>query len=207
LALSTSNTFHTAAASDSISAARGYWNSSFKALLENFASANAIPAIPNINFEGGTVAPPQGMLYFNATTGAMYVNTDKYGSGPYGSFRRLGIGTRSYTDLAAAVTDNAALDPGELIVVINDTGGSPANNRLYLVSDTNKTLVDVSRQADRSISNVSLKAQSITGFEIASGTINNTHIADGTIITADVADNSITDQKLNSTLVLLGMVL
>lgn len=207
MSLSTSNTFHTAATTDSISAARGYWNSSFKALLQNFASANTIPAIPNINYEGGTIAPPSGMLYYNSTTGAVYLNTNKYGSGPYGSFRRLGLGTRSYSNLSAASSDSGSLDPGELIVIINDTGGSPANNRVYLVSDTNKTLVDVSRQADRSVSNVSIKAGSITGFEIATGTINNTHIADGTVIAADVEDNSITDEKLNSTLVLLGMVL
>ena len=47
MAITTSNTFHTAAISDTISSARGYWNSSFQALLRNFNSANATPNANN----------------------------------------------------------------------------------------------------------------------------------------------------------------
>ena len=133
MAITTSNTFHTAAISDTISSARGYWNSSFQALLRNFNSANATPNANNLNFEGALTTEPDGMLYYNNTTGGMYLHTTKFGQGPYGNFRRAGLGTRPYTTVAAAALDSAALDPGELKVVINDTGGTAANNRVYLV--------------------------------------------------------------------------
>jgi hypothetical protein len=49
--------------------------------------------------------------------------------------------------------------------------------------------------------------KTITGAEIANNTITAEHIADGTVIAADFADESVTDSKLNSALVLLGLVL
>ena len=211
MAITTSNTFHIPANTDTISTARGYWNSSFKAILQNFASANAIPVTTNINYEGSLTTAPEGMLYYNSNTGGLYINSTgsdmDFGSGPYGTFRRLGLGTRAYDDVASAVTNQAHLDPGELIVVINDTAGSAANNRLYLVSDSSKTLKDVSVPYDRTVANTAIVAGSITEFEIATGAITADKIADGTIIEADVANESITDSKLDSSLVLLGLVL
>jgi hypothetical protein len=207
MSLTISNTFHLATTADSLASSRVYWNSSFKAVLQNFASANAIPVSTNVQYEDGLTSAPEGMLYYNSSSGGMYINTTTYGSGPYGSFRRLGLGTRAYNTLAAASSDSAKLDPGELLVVINDTAGSPANNRVYLVSDSSKTLVDVGVPYFRSVANTTVVAKSLTGYEIADGTITAAHIADGTIIESDFADNSVTDAKLNSALVLLGLVL
>ena len=207
MSLTTSNTFHLAASADTLASSRIYWNSSFKAILQNFASANAIPVSTNLTYEDGATSAKEGMLYYNSTTGGMYLNTESYGSGPYGSFRRLGLGTRAYDNIGEASNDASNLDPGELLVVINDTAGSAANNRVYLVSDTNKNLVDVSIPYSRTVANTAIVAKSLTGYEIADGTITASHIADGTIIEADVADESITDSKLDSALVLLGMVL
>lgn len=206
MALSQSNTFHIPNQQDSIALSRTYWNNSFKAVLQNFASANAIPITTNINYEGATQSPPDGMLYFNSTTGALYLRNSAEASGPYGSFRRLGLGTRAYSNLASAASDEGTLDVGELLVVVNDTAGS-ANNRLYLVSDTNKTIIDVGIPGDRSVANTSIIAKTITGFEIADGTITSDHIANGTVIAADVADESITDSKLDSSLLYLALVM
>ena len=186
MAITTSNTFHTAAISDTISSARGYWNSSFQALLRNFNSANATPNSNNLNFEGALTTEPDGMLYF----------------------WRAGLGTRPYTTVAAAALDSAALDPGELIVVINDTGGTAANNRVYLVSDDNKHLIDVGiPTTDGVIANNTIVSKSITGNEIADNAITSDHIAPGTVIETDFADESVTDSKLDSSLVMLSMVL
>lgn len=208
MAITTSNTFHTAAISDTISSARGYWNSSFQALLRNFNSANATPNSNNLNFEGALTTEPDGMLYYNNTTGGMYLHTTKFGQGPYGNFRRAGLGTRPYTTVAAAALDSAALDPGELIVVINDTGGTAANNRVYLVSDDNKHLIDVGiPTTDGVIANNTIVSKSITGNEIANNAITSDHIAPGTVIETDFADESVTDSKLDSSLVMLSMVL
>lgn len=211
MAITTSNTFSIPGATDTISSARGSWNSSFKAILQNFASANAIPVSTNLDYEGSTTDPKEGMLYYNSNTGGLYLNSIdsdmNFGSGPYGSFRRLGLGTRAYDDIASASTNEAHLDPGELIVVINDTAGSAANNRLYLVTDTSKTLKDVSIPYDRTVSNTAIIAETITQHEIADGAITSSKIADGTVIAADVADESINDSKLDSSLVLLGLVL
>lgn len=206
MALSISNTFHTPTSSDTIAASRGYWNSSFRAILQNFASANAIPVASNFNIEGNLTSAPEGTLYYNSVTGGLYLNSSLYGSGPYGTFRRLGLGTRSYSTLAAASSDSGNLDPGELIVIINNTGGG-SNNRVYLVSDTNKTLVDVSTPFSRSVANTAIVAKSITGFEIANNTITGDHIAEGAVLPGSVSNNSITDSKLNSSLVYLALVI
>ena len=211
MALATSNTFHIPATTDTIALARTYWNSTSKALLQNFASANVKPTTINIDYEGSTQTPPEGMLYYNSNTGGLYINTTSsdmdYGNGPYGTFRRLGIATRAYDTIADATTNSQHLDPGELIVVINGTAGSSANNRLYLVSDSSKTLLDVSTPYDRTLSNLKLEAATITEYEIADGAITNAKIADGTVIAADIQDNSITDSKLDSALVMLGLVI
>lgn len=207
MALTSSNTFHLAVSADTIASSRIYFNSSFKAVLQNFASANAIPVSTNLLFEDGLTAAPNGMLWYNDSTGGLYVNTNKFGSGPYGTFRRLGLGTRSYTSVSDATSKNYELDPGELIVIVNDSAGSAANNRVYLVSDSNKTLVDVSTPYTRTVDNTKLVLKTITGAEIANNTITADHIADGTVIEADFADESVTDSKLNSALVLLGLVL
>ena len=210
MAITTSNTFNIPGATDTISTARGSWNSSFKAILQNFASANAIPVSTNLNYEGSTTDPKEGMLYYNSNTGGLYINSTGsdmgFGTGPYGDFRRLGLGTRAYSNISAAVTNESHLDPGELIVVINDTDGV-SNNRVYLVSDTNKNLVDVATPYTRSISNTAIVAAAITQHEIADGAITSEKIADGTIVAADVTNESITDSKLDSSLVLLGLVL
>ena len=207
MALTTSNTFQLAASADTIASSRIYFNSSFKALLQNFASANAIPVSTNIAYEDGLRAAPFGMLWYNQSTGGVHVNTDKFGSGPYGTFRRQGIGTRSYVSIAAAMAKNYELDTGELIVVVKDSAGSAANNRVYLVTDDNKTLLDVGTPYQRTVDNTKMVLKTITGAEIANNTITAEHIADGTVIAADFADESVTDSKLNSALVLLGLVL
>ena len=65
----------------------------------------------------------------------------------------------------------------------------------------------MSEPYERSVPNTALVAKSVTQYEIANNAIRAEHIADGTIVKADIADESITDEKLDSTLVLLGMVL
>lgn len=207
MALTTSNTFHLAASADTIAQSRVYFNSSFKALLQNFSSANAIPVSTNLFFEDGLQSAPEGMLWYNANTGGVYVNTEKFGSGPYGTFRRVGIGTRSYTNISEAVSRKYELDPGELIVVVNDSAGSAANNRVYLVTDSAKNLLDLGTPYERTVDNTKIVLKTITGAEIANNTITAAHIADGTVIEADFADESVTDSKLDSSLVLLGLVL
>jgi len=210
MAVTSSNTFHKPASSDTLADSRVYFNSSLQALLENFASANAIPVAANHDYEGALTGAKPGQLWYNSNTGGLYLNSygtpQNYGLGPYGYFRRMGLGTRAYTAIDRAEVDHEHLDPGELIVVINNTAGS-ANNRVYLVSDQDKKLVDVSEPYERSVSNTALVAKSVTQHEIANNAIRAEHIADGTIVKADIADESITDEKLDSTLVLLGMVL
>ena len=207
MALTRDNTFRLATSSDTLASSRSFYNDSFQTLLQNFASANAIPTATNLRFADGTRDPQDGMLWYNESTGGMYVRTTKFGTGPYGYFKRLGIGTRAYDGIDAAVSKSYELDPGELIVVVRDNGGSAANNRVYLVSDDNKTLVDVSDPYPRSVSNTKLVEKSITGAEIADGAIRSEHIDDGTVVQADFADESVTDSKLDSALVMLGMVL
>lgn len=210
MALATSNTFHIPANSDTLASARGYWNSSFKSVLQNFASANAIPVSTNLNYEGSLTSAPEGMLFYNSNTGGLYINSTgsdmAYGSGPYGTFRRLGLGTRAFETVAKADAVSGSLDPGELIVVINDTAGS-SNNRVYLVSDSSKTLVDVSVPYERTVANDAIVAASITEYEIADGAITAAKIADGTVVEAELANESVTDSKLDSSLVMLGLVL
>lgn len=207
MAITTSNTFQLAASADTLASSRIYFNSSFKALLQNFASANAIPVSTNIGYEDGLRAAPNGMLWYNESTGGIYVNTDKFGTGPYGNFRRVGLGTRSYVSVAAAMSKSYELDIGELIVVVRDSAGSAANNRVYMVTDENKTLLDVGTPYERTVDNTKIVLKTITGAEIANNTITAAHIADGTVIEADFADESVTDSKLDSALVLLGLVI
>jgi len=207
MALTTSNTFQLPSSAETIAASRIYFNSSFKALLQNFSSANAIPVSTNLSFEDGLRSAEDGMLWYNQSTGGIYVRTTKFGTGPYGNFRRVGVGTRSYVSVDAAMSKSYELDIGELIVVVRDSAGSAANNRVYLVSDENKTLVDVSTPYERTVDNTKIALKTLTGAEIANNTITADHIADGTVIEADFADESVTDRKLDSALVLLGLVL
>jgi hypothetical protein len=147
------------------------------------------------------------MLWYNQDSGGLYIRTTNFGTGPYGNFRRMGISTRAYDSISAAMSKSYELDTGELIVVVKDSAGSAANNRVYLVSDDNKTLVDVSVPYERTVDNTKIALKTLTGAEIANNTITADHIADGTVIEADFADESVTDRKLDSALVLLGLVL
>lgn len=207
MALTTTNTFHLATSADTLASSRVYYNSSFEAILRNFASANAVPVATNLLFADGTKDPADGMLWYNESTGGIYVRTTKFGTGPYGYFRRAGVGTRSYVSVAAAMSKSYELDIGELIVVVRDSAGSAANNRVYMVTDENKTLLDVGTPYERTVDNTKLVLKTITGAEIANNTITSAHIADGTVIEADFADESVTDSKLDSALVLLGLVM
>lgn len=207
MALTASNTFQLASTGDTLASSRVYYNNSFAAILRNFSSANAIPVATNLTFSDGTRDPQDGMLWYNESTGGIYVYTTKFGTGPYGNFRRVGLGTRSYVSIGAAMSKSYELDIGELIVVVRDSAGSAANNRVYMVTDENKTLLDVSTPYERTVDNTKLVLKTVTGAEIANNTITADHIADGTVIEADFADESVTDRKLDSALVLLGLVM
>jgi len=152
MALSSSNTFVLPSSSSSLVNSRDQFNSSLKAILQNFYG----PARPDTeNFkESGTSMPEAdftGVLYRSSNTGMLYIsdpnvplsgdkNRTNYPIG--GNFTRYGLAWRQEVDLVSAAANLSTYDIGEAFVIVNNTNGGPAGNRMYLrVSDSTNASV------------------------------------------------------------------
>jgi len=147
----TSNTYITPLNTQFLGISKTYFNQSLQALAETFASANAKPASDNYKLDEVATTPNEGMLWYNKTSGKMYVNMGSFydnTDAPHGAFRAVGLSTTIETDLISATLNIGRLEPGELVATVNDTAGA-ANNRLYVctMSGSTKTLVDVAAAA------------------------------------------------------------
>lgn len=145
--LGNSNTYSTPASTQTLATSRELYNSSLRALLENFSSANIKPISTNVLYDGVATTPNPGSLWYNTTTGGLYIDTGSFYDNtyaPFGTYRRLGVGTRAEGSLVSATANIGRMDPGELIVTINDTAGA-SNNRAYVVSVSGgaKKFVDI----------------------------------------------------------------
>lgn len=157
MATTTSNTFSTPSATQTMAASRSLYNNSIRAVLENFTSANVVPTSTNVKHDETASTPQEGMLWYNNATGGLYLNIGNFYSwsgatAPFGNFRRMGIGVRQEYNLAHAQANIGRMEAGELIVTVNGTAGA-SNNRLYMISETGgvKSFVDVGTPTPTSV--------------------------------------------------------
>ena len=162
MALSTSNTFTLPSQGAAIATSRTQFNSSFRALLQNFYSSS-IPTSVNLLNAGSSLTASEynGMLYRDSTTGVLYISDSSIttGSGKTsnpvgGNFTRYGLAWRQEDTLADGVSSIASYDIGEAFAVVQDTGGS-SNNRLYMKA-TASTFVDVGKPAPGQVTETEL---------------------------------------------------
>src|SRR5210317_535288 len=129
MALSDSNTYVLPSQSIAVAISRSQFNSSLRAVLQNFYSP-ATPDADNFVQEGASLSATgyDGALYRDSTTGVLYIHDTNVtpGSGrtnnPQGGFwTRYGIAWRQQGSLAAAATNISDFDVGEAFVVVKDT--------------------------------------------------------------------------------------
>lgn len=178
MAVGNSNTFVLPSQGASIAISRTQFNSSLKALLQNFYSAGA-PGVDNLVEAGSSMSAGDynGMLYRSSTTGMLYISdnsitaaSNKTNNPVGGNFTRYGIAWRQEPDLATAATRLSTYDVGEAFVVINDTAGS-SNNRMYLRVSPSTTfsdaIIDVGKPGPGQVDATSLSSKSISGNILA----------------------------------------
>lgn len=173
-----SNTYVLPSQGSSIAVSRTQFNSSLKALLQNFYSAGT-PGTDNLVDGGSAISSNDydGMLYRNSSTGMFYVSDSAIttASGRTnrpvgGNFTRYGIAWRQQGSLAAAAANISTFDIGEAFVVVKDTAGA-SNNRMYMrVATTgtfNNDFVDIGQPAPGQVTAESLVSYSISGNILA----------------------------------------
>ena len=206
MAAGNSNTFVLPSQGSSIAVSRTQFNSSLKALLQNFYSAGT-PSTDNLVDSGSAISSTDydGMLYRNSSTGMFYVSDSAIttASGRTnrpvgGNFTRYGIAWRQQGSLAAADANIATFDIGEAFVVVKDTAGA-SNNRMYLrVASTgtfNNDFIDVGAPAPGQVTSTSLTDKSISGNILADALYRDTTLT----ITPRVVVNSLANTQNTST--------
>jgi len=176
--LSDSNTYVLPSQSAAIAISRSQFNSTLRAVLQNFYSTS-VPDADNFVQEGSSMSTTEydGAFFRNASTGMLYVHdTNITGASGRtnnplgGSWTRYGIAWRQQGSLAAAAANISSFDVGEAFVVVKDTAGS-ANNRMYMRVATTGTFssdfVDVGKPASGTITATELAAQAVTGPKLA----------------------------------------
>ena len=178
MATGNSNTYVLPSQGSSIAVSRTQFNSSLRAVLQNFYSSGA-PSTDNLIDSGSamTAADYDGMLFRNSTTGMLYISdsaitvADGRTNRPVGgNFTRYGIAWRQQASLAAAAANIATFDVGEAFAVVG-SGVSASNNRLYLRVATSGTFandfVDLGKPAPGQVDATSLSDYSISGTILA----------------------------------------
>lgn len=178
MATGNSNTFALPSQGSSIAVSRTQFNSSMRALLQNFYSAGT-PGTDNLIDSGTAITSTDydGMLYRNSDTGMFYVSdsTITTASGRTnrpvgGNFTRYGINWRQQHSLAAAAANIATFDVGEAFVVVKDTAGA-SNNRMYMRVATTGTFqndfIDVGQPAPGQVDASAIASYSISGQNLA----------------------------------------
>lgn len=168
MSLTNSNTYIEPTAGTSLNTARLQQNDNFRSLLSNFYSP-AIPTSTNITTNGAGLTPPNGMLYRNSTTGALYISDsiNKRSAPIGGNFTRVGIGNRVEQNITALTANIATYEIGELVGTI-DTG------RLYFRNSNTAAIgsfIDVGAPQGYTVgtsSNVSFSGQSVTAIRFLS---------------------------------------
>jgi hypothetical protein len=164
MSLTNSNTYTEPTAGTSLNTARLQQNDSYRSLLTNFYSPST-PVSVNLNVNGASLSPPDGMLYRSATTGALYVSdsVNKKTSPVGGNFTRAGIGNRIEQNITTLTANKTTYEIGELVGTI-DTG------RLYFRSsntDSINSFVDVGAPQGYSLgtlNNVTFSGESVTAI-------------------------------------------
>jgi hypothetical protein len=162
MALSTSNTFTLPSQGAAIATSRTQFNSSFRALLQNFYSSSP-PTTVNL-LSGGTsltASEYNGMLYRDSATGVLYISdssitsvSGKTSNPVGGNFTRYGIVWRQEDTIADGYSSISTYDIGDAFAVVQNTGGS-SNNRLYMKA-TASEFVDVGKPAPGQVSETEL---------------------------------------------------
>lgn len=178
MAAGNSNTFVLPSQGSSIAVSRTQFNSSLKAVLQNFYSSGT-PGTDNLIDSGSSISSGDydGMLFRNSSTGMFYVSDSSIttASGRTnrpvgGNFTRYGIAWRQQGSLTAAEANISTFDVGEAFVVVKDTAGA-SNNRMYLRVATTGTFtndfVDIGQPAPGQVTAASLTNYSISGQILA----------------------------------------
>ena len=138
--LADSNTFSLPSQGTGIAISRTQFNSSHKALLQNFYSTS-IPTACNFVDSGSSMSQSNynGVLYRSSNTGMLYISdtaitgTSRTLNPVGGSFTRYGIAWRTQASLAAADANIGSFDIGEAFAIVQGTDpGGTANNSLWM---------------------------------------------------------------------------
>lgn len=177
MATGNSNTYVLPSQGASIAVSRTQFNSSLRAVLQNFYSAGA-PSTDNLIDSGSAMGESDynGMLFRNSTTGMLYIS-DSAISNPIrtnnpvgGKFTRYGIAWRQQASLAAAAANIATFDLGEAFVVLGPDV-SASNNRMYLrvalSTVFENDFVDLGKPAPGQVDATALANYSISGIILA----------------------------------------
>jgi microcystin-dependent protein len=177
MATGNSNTYVLPSQGSSIAVSRTQFNSSLRAVLQNFYSTGA-PGTDNLIDSGSAMGESDydGMLFRNSTTGMLYIS-DSAISNPIrtnnpvgGKFTRYGIAWRQQASLAAAAANIATFDLGEAFVVLGPEV-SAANNRIYLRVGLSTVFendfVDLGKPAPGQVDATALSNYSISGVILA----------------------------------------
>ena len=200
MAVSDSNTYSTPGQGLAVATSRVNYNSSIRALLQNFYSP-AIPDTDNLIENGAALTASQydGVLYRKSDTGMLYISDSGITSASGrtnnpigGDFTRYGIAWRQQGSVAAADANIASFDIGEAFVVVRDTGGS-SNNSIWLrIRDTGTFDTDFLRINKP-------HAGSITAIELADNNVTTAKLVAESVTNAKIATATITSDKLYNT--------
>jgi len=195
-----SNTFITPTASTALGTARIEINEALFALLQNFYGT-ARPTSTNINYEGDATTPPNGMLYVDAATGALYkVDSTFNKNGTVGqNLSRYGIGYRIEKDLAHASANIGTYEIGEFFSTTY-TGAATGNARVYMkYSNSSPYIVDVGAPAADTVSSTVIQDSAVTEAKLASSAVSDGKIATGGKVKFDTSGRvTIGNSTLNS---------
>lgn len=195
-----SNSFITPTASTTLGTARIEINEALFALLQNFYGT-ARPTSTNINYEGSATNPPNGMLYVDATTGALYkVDSTFTKNSTLGqNLSRYGIGYRIEKDLSHAMVNIGTYEIGELFSTTY-TGASEGNARVYMkYSNSSPYIVDIGIPAADTVSSTVLKDLAVTEAKLATSAVSDGKMATGGNIKFDTSGRlTIGNSSLNS---------
>jgi microcystin-dependent protein len=200
MSIGNSNTFVLPSQGASIAISRSQFNSSLKALLQNFYSPGS-PDADNLVDSGSAMTSSEhdGMLYRNSTTGMFYVadSAITVASGRTnrpvgGNFTRYGIAWRQQGSLVAAAANISTFDVGEAFVVVKDTAGA-SNNRMYIRVATTGSFqddfVDVGQPAPGQVTAASLTDYSISGQNLANSLLRATSLTVSPSLIVDSQSN------------------
>ena len=196
--------------------ARGHLNEAFRSRLTNF-SANTPPTSANFSAEGANFNVPDGVLYHNANTGAVYVSDSRNKkNSPIGgnwTGHKLRFYNESGWPALVANVVNGTYKIGDVVSTVSASSSLNSNAKTYLITSNSasvQAILEVGRNtlgaksivsdmiADSAVTTRVLGVNSINTSELASGAVQAANIDDDAVTSAKIQNDSISSNKISS---------